>query len=116
MGLRKVLIVLACGSLVGCADVSKQDVDALDAKFEARIAQAIAELEQKITATDAKYANMLALEQSVKNGAAKIDANAKLLEEAGKSWLQLLQAQRNALKEELRTVEDQLEALGKQQE
>jgi len=77
MGLRKLLILLACGSVVGCADVSKQDVDALGVTLEAKIAQAVAGLDQKITATDAKYANMLALEQSVKNGVEKIDANAE---------------------------------------
>jgi len=97
--------------VVGCADVSKRDVDALGETLEAKIAQAVAGLEQKITATDAKYANMLALEQSVKNGVEKIDANAKLLSEAGKAWLLVLQARRNALKEELRSVEDQLSAL-----
>ena len=116
MVLRKVLILLACGFVVGCADVSKQDVDALGVTLEAKIAQAVAGLDQKITATDAKYANMLALEQQVKNGVEKIDANAKLLEDSGKSWLQVLQARRNALKEELRSVEDQLAALQTQKE
>ena len=116
MGFRKVLILLACGSVVGCADVSKQDVDALGVKVEASIAQAVAGLDQKITATDAKYANMLALEQKVKNGVEQIDANAKLLSESGKAWLQVLQARRNALKEELRSVEDQLSALQTQKE
>ena len=77
---------------------------------------AVAQLDQKINATDAKYANMLALEQQVKNGVEKIDANAKLLSEAGKAWLQVLQARRNALKEELRSVEDQLGALQTQKE
>ena len=116
MELRKVLILLACGTVVGCADVSKQDVDALGVTLEAKIAQAVAKLDQKITATDAKYANMLALEQKVKNGVEQIDANAKLLSESGKAWLQVLQARRNALKEELRSVEDQLGALPKQKE
>jgi len=111
MGFRKLLILLACGSVLGCADISKQEVDAQDAKLEAKIAQTAAGLDQKITATDTKYANMLALEQSVKNGVEKIDANAKLLSEAGKAWLLVLQARRNALKEELRSVEDQLSAL-----
>jgi hypothetical protein len=116
MELRKVLILLACGSVMGCADVSKQDVDALGVTLEAKISQAVAQLDQKINATDAKYASMLALEQQVKNGVEKIDANAKLLGEAGKSWLQVLQARRNALKEELRSVEDQLGALPAQKE
>lgn len=106
------LLVLGALCLVaGCSDVSKKDLDDTQARLEAEIARSIAQVEQKINATDAKYANMLALEQSVKNGVEKIDQNAKLLENAGKAWMQVLQAHRNVLREQLKSIEDQIDAL-----
>ena len=69
------------------------------------------DLERKLNATDAKYANMLALEQAVKNGVEKIDKNAKLLQDSGEAWLQILQTQRNVLREQLKSVDDQIASL-----
>jgi hypothetical protein len=106
--------VLGVLCLVGCADVTKQDLDATKTELEAKIAQAVAEMDRKINATDAKYANMLALEQAVKNGVMKIDENAALLESSGKAYLQILQTQQAVLKEQVKTVEDQIQALQKQ--
>jgi hypothetical protein len=96
---------------VGCGGVSKQDLDNLEQKLDSKISQAAAEMDRKINATDAKYANMLAIEQTVKNGVERIDKNAKLLENANAQMVQILQAQKNALKEQLSSVENQLEAL-----
>lgn len=99
--------------IVGCADVSKKDLDATRSQLEVEITQAVADLERKINATDAKYANMLALEQAVKNGVMKIDENAALLESSGKVYLEILQTQHAVLKEQVKTVEDQIQALEK---
>jgi hypothetical protein len=102
--------------LVGCADVSKKDLDDTRSQLEVQITQAVANLERKINATDAKYANMLALEQAVRNGVMKIDQNAALLETSGKAYLQILQTQHAVLKEQVKTVEDQLEELQKKKQ
>ena len=99
--------------IVGCGGVSKKDLDATRSQLEVQITQAVANLERKINATDAKYANMLALEQSVRSGVMKIDENAALLESSGKVYLQILQTQYAILKEQVKTVEDQLQALTK---
>lgn len=99
--------------MVGCAEVSKKDLDAMRSELEVKITQAAASLERKINATDAKYANMLALEQAVKNGVMKIDQNAALLETSGKAYLQILQTQQAVLKEQAKTIEDQILALQK---
>jgi hypothetical protein len=101
--------------LVGCADVSKKDLAETKSQLEVQITQAVADLERKINATDAKYANMLALEQTVKNGVMKIDQNAALLETSGKAYLQILQTQHAVLKEQMKTVEDQLQVLQKKE-
>src|SRR5258705_3242320 len=94
-----VLFSLFC--VAGCADVSKQDVDNTRLGLEAQLSKAVANLEAKITAVDTKYANMLALEQSVKNGLTKIDSQGKLLEDSNKVMTQIVQAQRSALREQL---------------
>ncbi len=111
--MKKLTAVCVVLCLVGCADVSKKDLDNTQAGLEAQLSKAVADMAQKINAVDAKYANMLALEQSVKIGVAKIDSQGKLLEDSNKVMTQILQSQRNALREQLKSTEDQLEGLQK---
>jgi hypothetical protein len=110
---KMIVAVVALVAGVGCGGIAKQDLDNLENKLNSKIATGIAEMDRKINATDAKYANMLAIEQTVKNGVQRIDANAKLLENANATMVSILQAQKNALKEQLSSVENQLEALKK---
>ena len=110
---RMMLCVVAAGIVAGCGGISKQDLDNLETKLDAKIAQTAAEMDRKVNATDAKYANMLAIEQQVKNGVEQIASNKKLLENANATMTQILTAQKNALKEQLKSVEDQLDALKK---
>ncbi len=110
--MKKLVFVLAVVA-GGCGGISKQDLDNLEGRINSKLAQENAELTKKINDTDSKYANMLAIEQKVTNGVAKIDANAKLLENANTTMIQILQAQKTALKEQLSSVEGQLEALQK---
>jgi hypothetical protein len=110
---RMMLCVVAAGIVSGCGGISKQDLDNLETKLDSKIAQTAAEMDRKVNATDAKYANMLAIEQQVKNGVEQIATNKKLLEGANATMIQILTAQRNALKEQLKSVEDQLDALKK---
>jgi hypothetical protein len=105
--------LLAIGTLcavAGCG-VSPQQLDDLEARVGTQIAGAVAGLERQINDTDAKYANMLALEQQVKNGVEKIDKQATLLEHSGNAWLEILQTQRNVLREQLKSVDDQIAGL-----
>jgi len=111
--MKKFTSVLVVLCLAGCADVSKQDLDNTRTGLEAKLSKAVADLEQRINAVDTKYANVLALEQSVKNGLTKIESQGKLLEDANTVMLQIVQAQRNALREQLKSIEDQLEGLNK---
>ena len=111
--MRTVVVVFALLSLPGCAQVQKEDLSNQRSALEAEIQKAVARLDQKITAVDTKYANMLALEQSVKNGLTKIDSQGKLLEDSNKVMTQIVQTQRNALREQLKSIEDQLEGLQK---
>lgn len=97
----------------GCSAPTKKDLDDSEARFDAKLAKTASELDRKVTAIDSKYANMLAMEQEVKNGVQRIDQNAKLLEGANAVMTTLLQARRNSLKEELKRIEDQLELLQK---
>ena len=110
--MKKIVFVLSV-IVGGCGGISKQDLDSLEKRIDTKLAQENAELSKKINDTDSKYANMLAIEQKVTNGVAKIDANAKLLESANTTMIQILTAQKNALKEQLNSVENQLEALQK---
>lgn len=99
--------------LIGCGGISQKDLDDLSSRLDSKISQTQADLERKITATDAKYANMLAIEQKVKIGVDSIEKNAELLASANQRMIEILMAQRNALKEQLASVESQLEALKK---
>ncbi len=108
IGAASLLILVA-----GCGGVSVQDLDNLEKRVDANIAKTAAEMDRKITATDAKYAKMLAMEQKVQNGVERIDGNAKLLESANDRMILILTAQKNALKEQLDSVNAQLEALQK---
>ena len=94
---------------IGCGGVSTVDLERLDNK----IVKTAAEADRKITAMDTKYAKMLQMEQRVQNGLEKIEAHSKLLETANDRIVVILSAQRNALKEQLVSVEQQLEALQK---
>jgi hypothetical protein len=99
----------------GCSTVSPEQLadseKNLETRLKAKIAQSAAELEQKITAVDSKDASMLALEQKVQNGLEQVEQNVQLLKDANATIADLLQAQRNALRKQLRTVEDKLKAL-----
>ncbi len=102
------LCVASCG-------VTQEQLDDMEARVGTKIAAAvanverkIAQTEQRINDTDAKYATMLALDQQVKNGVERIDRHAKLLEDSGSAWLQILQTQRNVLREQLKSVDDQI--------
>ena len=97
----------------GCGGLTKKDLDDTEARIDAKISKTAAEMDRKVTAVDSKYANVLALEQEVKNGLQRIDHNAKLLEGANEVMAKLLQARRNSLKDELKRIEDQLEVLQK---
>ena len=97
----------------GCGGPTKKDLDDTEARVDAKIAKTAAEFDRKVTAVDTKYANMLAMEQEVKNGVQRIDHNAKLLEGANEVIATLLTARRNSLKEELKRIEDQLDILQK---
>ena len=110
---RIVVLSLASAALVGCGGPTKKDLEDTEARLGAKIAQSTAEMERKVNAVDAKYANMLALEQEVKNGLQRIEQNAKLLEGANEVDAKMLQAHRNSLKEELKSIEDQLALLQK---
>ena len=117
---RNLLVGIAAVCVAGCGITQKQ-LDDMEARIDTKIAAAITQLERKITQTeqkindtDAKYASMLALEQQVKNGVEKIDSHAKLLADAGEAWLQILQTQGNVLREQLKSVEDQISSLNPQ--
>ena len=99
--------------LVACGNPTKKDLADMEARLQTNIAKSVADLERKVNGVDAKYASMLALEQQVKNGLQRIEQNAKLLETANETDAKMLQAHRNSLKEELRTIEDQLSVLQK---
>ncbi len=116
----KVLATLASLSILesGCGGASKEEMTALEQRLDARagqtetkLAQMAAELDRKITATDGKFANMLAIDQQVKNGVENIDKHAKQLELTNDVLRQLLEAQRASLKEQLAGIEEQLEVL-----
>jgi len=109
------IVTLFVVSLVaaGCSGPTKKDLDSMEARLDSRIAQTAAEFDRKVTAVDSKYANMLALEQEVKNGLQRVDQNAKLLESSNDVLAKLLQVRRNNLKEELKSIEDQLAVLQK---
>ncbi len=118
----KTLAALAAVLLLstGCDGASKADLSGLEQRLdtkvgqaETKIAQMAAELDRKITATDSKYANMLAIEQQVKNGMESIEKNSKQLELTNDVVRQLLEAQRAALKEQLASIEEQLAVLKK---
>lgn len=111
MTTRLVLAGIVAVFVGGCAEVAKKDLDDLEARIGAKIAQSVAEMDTKINATDAKYANMLALEQKVKNGVDAIDKNAQLLQKSGEAMLQILQSYRNLLREQLKSVDDQIASL-----
>ncbi len=97
----------------GCGGISEQDLRGLEGRIDAKISKTASDLDRRITSMDAKYATMLQMEQRVQNGVEKIDANAKLLESANDRMIVILSAQKNALKEQLVSVEQQLEALQK---
>ena len=114
---RNLLVGIGALCLSGCG-VTQNQLDDMEARVGTKIATAVAEIEkkiaqteQKINDTDAKYASMLALEQQVKNGVEKIDTHAKLLEDSGDAWLLVLQTQGNVLKEQLKSVQDQIASL-----
>ena len=110
--IRRITLVAALAVCVAsCAEVEKKHLTDLEAKIDAKIAESASQLEQKIYATDAKYAKMLALEQKVTNGVRAIDANAQLLQKSGDAMRQILQTYRNLLREQLKSVEDQLATL-----
>ena len=98
---------------VGCGGPSKKDLDDMEARVDTKISKSASDLERKVNAIDAKYASMLALEQEVKNGLQRIEQNAKLLEGANEVDTKMLQAHRNSLREELKSIEDQLALLQK---
>ena len=104
-------LLLAFG--IGCGGIDEQQLNQVERSLNAKIAQTAAEMDRKVTATDAKYAKMLAMEQKVANGLERIEQHAKLLETANDRMIQILLAQRNALKDQLASVEAQLEALQK---
>ena len=108
--------MLAFGA--GCGGPSQEDMAKLEQRVESKTsqtetknAQVAAELERKITTTEGKYANMLAIEQEVKNGVETVNKSAKLLEQSNDVIRRLLEAQRASLKEQLACIEEQLEVL-----
>ena len=113
--MRKLIVVLCAVGVVGCAEVGKKDLDDLEAKLDAKIAQvaeqASSDLDAKISGVQAKYDGLLTLDQALKESAEKVDLNAKLLKSANTKWVQILRAQRNALKEQLVSLDEQLKAL-----
>jgi hypothetical protein len=111
--MNKLALALVALVAVGCNSITKEELSASEARTGVKISQAVTDLEQKLHATDAKYASMLALEQMVKNGVEKIDKNVTLLESANSILVKVLQAQKNALKEQLQTIDDQITALSK---
>ena len=117
MIVRNLFVGIGAMCLSGCG-ITQVQLDDMEARVGTKIATAVAEIEKKIAQTeqrindtDAKYASMLALEQQVKNGVEKIDKHAKLLEDSGDAWLQILQTQGNVLKEQLKSVQDQIASL-----
>lgn len=100
-------------ALAACGAPTQKDLKDMEARLQASIQKSSADLERKVNGVDAKYASMLALEQQVKNGLQRIEQNAKVLEAANETDTKMLQAHRNSLKEELRTIEDQLAVLQK---
>lgn len=121
MSARHLLVGFGVLLASGCGITQKQldDLEAgISTQIDTKIAKAVADLERKITATDqkinatdAKYATMLALEQKVKNEVEKIDGHAALLEDSSKAWVEILQVQRNVLREQLKSVQDQIAGL-----
>src|SRR5688572_23715824 len=109
------VFLVAVSSLAAGCGISKKDLDDSEKRLEAALSRTTSELERKINDVDVKYANMLALEQQVKNGLGRLDHNTKLLEGANDVMAKLLQAQRNSLKDELNRIEGQLEYLQKQE-
>lgn len=114
---RNLLVGSVTLCLAGCG-VAPAQLNDMEARVETKIAAAVAEIEkkiarteQKINDTDAKYASMLALEQQVKNGVERIDKHAKLLADSGEAWAEILQTQENVLREQLKSVEDQIAGL-----
>jgi hypothetical protein len=112
---HSLIVFLSALSLAaaGCGGPTKKDIEDSEARLNTKITQSSADLEKKINGIDSKYASMLALEQEVKNGLQRIDQNAKLLEGANDVDSKMLQAHRNSLREELKSIEDQLAVLQK---
>ena len=94
----------------GCNAVTPEQLADSEAKIDLKLSQTTADLDRKIVDIDQKYAGMLTLDQKVESGLKKIDANVKLLENANDIIIQLLQGHRNVLREQLKSIEDRLEA------
>ncbi len=111
-------VVAALAALSGCDSASKQDLTGVEQRLDTKVGQAetklsqtAADLDRKITAIDTKFANVLAIDQQVKNAIEDMKAHAKQLEVTNDVLKRLLEAQRASLKEQLASVEEQLAVL-----
>ena len=102
----KKLVPMILLAAAGCGGLSRQDLDDLQRRLESKMAQTAAEMDRKVT-------KVVQMEPKVSSGLERIDGHAKLLESANATMVLILSAQKNALKEQLASVEAQLEALQK---